>query len=164
LCVNGICEYISNVIRRFIPLKLRPLFRFKVFEKLYRLVGNTDPVNSASRLLIYKRELINYAFNEEHIEILRSWYDGNEKNLKDHKLRITEKWSIIEKIFGLKGLSKDQKLKYYEEMYKEDPSDFGRKAKLYCDALIAEDEEREATWQGLNDASTTRTYKELYEV
>ncbi len=108
--------------------------------------------------------MIANARNEEHIQIVRKWLDGEEQGLKAHSMRKIDKWSIVKAIYRSKKIDLETKEKYYAKVYQEDPSDTGKRAKMFCDALVADDKQREAIWAEFMDDKTKKTYPHLAEM
>jgi len=162
LCIQSILEYLWTTISKYIPSKLRNLVRYKIFEKLYKIIIKTD-LSEVNKLLILKRELISNARNEDHVEILRLWLDEKEPQLKAHSLRKIDKWNIVRAIYRSTKYSAEEKLKYYEKVYQEDPSDMGKRIKRYCEAVEVTPEEREALWNSFFDENTKLTYPHIAE-
>jgi hypothetical protein len=163
LGVEILLEYLAHVVQLFVPLKLRNLVRCKIFEKLYRITISTD-LNQINRILLLRTDLINFAKDDDHLDILKQWLEGTEPNLKDHKLRKNDKWHIVRNLYKSERISLEEKEKIYQTVYQQDPSDSARRAKMYCDGVVAHEKGiQKELWEEFFNENTKKTYPHLGE-
>jgi hypothetical protein len=104
------------------------------------------------------------ARNEEHITVLRNWLEKKDHNLKHHKLRKGDKWQICRAIYRSSKISLNEKEHIYESLYTNDVSDVGKRVKLYCDAVIADEKARAQYWEEFLDEKSKRPNPHMLEL
>ena len=89
-------------------------------------------VGRKNRSVTLKDNLCKLASSELAIRCIYKWYEGKYAPLSQHEPSNLNKWEIISKIFTLKILSKEDKMRILEDRLKEDESEVAKLNKIKC--------------------------------
>ena len=140
--INAVLSYTYDAITEFTPLKLRPSLNYKMFDLIYHLIISTAPENS-DRVLTLRENLIHFAANKEHVDLLLKWLNNEAPALTKYPLGVNDKLRIIELAVAKKKLDLNTQSRLYAKVAQENPSKRSMKMNQATPALIIQ-----PAWQG----------------
>lgn len=101
-------ECVSQCINLFTPEKYRKELSTRLFYFCFDFIRKTSTTEE-NRLVTLRNYLIEFAENDLSLKIIQKWMDGEQHELKDYPLSLTNKWSIIHKQLGFEEINKSAK-------------------------------------------------------
>jgi aminopeptidase N len=156
---NAVLIMLKDVLKNYLVDKDYRELSSKLFNKAFGFFKAGYGKTSFETLMFGL--LIEFATTDEHVDILKAIYDGCHTKLLNLDLNITNKWSIVKRIYFSKKYPKEEKERYYKELWDSDPSDTKTIAKAQFEVWEADTPEKLAE---LHTSSTKAELPYSYKV
>lgn len=142
-----------------IPSSKYPEYAHKMYQAArVKATGASEPTFKVSMV----EKMFSYCHDEEDIEDLKNWYEGNNNDLGDNSmLSINQKWSVVYLINASSKYSAEEKKAAVDKLYAEDESDVKLNSKLKIEGLNADEAKREELFVEYFNSDTKMSYVQL---
>ncbi|EAS02858.2 peptidase M1 family aminopeptidase (macronuclear) [Tetrahymena thermophila SB210] len=146
--ISNQLQFLETAFLSFTPGKYSKILGNKIFDFLWSMIEGSDDsqVNKKLALIGY---LPSFAKSEEKVRKLLEWY--NRKALTKETMGIKTQWQIVQAVYRIKDISKEEKEELFQTQSQKDKSDQVPLYEQYCKSLLASPEEKEKLWQSYLD-------------
>ena len=141
-----VLTFAENAVSGLTPNEYRKKHHHILFEDVYKNLIEKEMINQDNEI-IFKKNLICFADDEEDVHKLLLWYNGENNELERFKLSLENEWSIVTLIHYSKKYSSEEKKAVLEKQIKKDNSDQAKRVEKQCFAIMANKEERDILWK-----------------
>ena len=160
---------IPAIIKSYIPVDRYEQEYHELFEMvLQELLVSGKFATNASTMHLLVETAINYARNEEHIQMIKSWLEqGYATDKSGHRINGTEismkhKHLIVRRVFTSTTVDEQEKHVMLQDIEGQDQSDWMEKTRYFCQAALPTMECKEKMWHMYFDEDIDWAYSNYH--